>query len=72
MTEKKDILHAEDVAKELGKSKQTIYRWIKNGQFPHGKSTPGGQIWTRKKLLDWASYGQATAKELKTMASLGN
>lgn len=66
----KDILNIHEVAAEVGKSKQTIYRWISKGIFPHGKDTPSGQIWTRAALLRWAETGQATKKELLTMASL--
>lgn len=65
-----DVLNIHGVAKELGKSPQTIYRWISKGVFPHGKNTPGGQVWTRAALLRWAETGQATKKELATMASL--
>lgn len=65
-----DVLNIHGVAKELGKSPQTIYRWIARGVFPHGKRTPGGQIWTRNQLLRWAEIGQASKKELQTMASL--
>lgn len=65
----KTILRVEDVAEQLKRSPQTIYRWIRNGKFPKGKPAPGGMIWTQAKLEKWASYGQVSDKELKAMAS---
>lgn len=61
------LYDVDDVAAELKCSRQTVWRWIREGKFPRGKSVPSGQIWTRDIILAWASSGQATKKQLREM-----
>ena len=49
------ILRRTEVQKMIGNpSKATLYRWIKNGEFPPPRRLGGGSVgWLESTITDW-------------------
>ena len=60
----------DDVAKAMGKSKDTIWRWVRDGRFPRGKDTPAGMIWQMERIADFLNKGQPTDKEIRLCSQM--
>tara|TARA_B100000029_G_C16779880_1_gene668829 strand:- start:133 stop:360 length:228 start_codon:yes stop_codon:yes gene_type:complete len=57
-TEAEQPLGVQEIAKELGFSRQTVSSWQQRKQFPEPDGlVSGGQvrIWKRKSVVDWAN-----------------
>lgn len=47
-------LSINQISERLSVTPVTIYRWIKLGQFPHGRHfSPGCRRWSLREVLDW-------------------
>ena len=58
----KTILRAADVASILGVSLPTLYRWIRDQNFPRGFRYGGNTVgWTRETVASWISAKQNVA-----------
>jgi len=56
-------LSVEEIARHLGVSKETIYRWVEKGKIPSHKV---GRQWKFKvtEVDDWVKNGEADEREL--------
>lgn len=49
------LLTIEQVTEIVPKSRRTIYRWVKAGQFPRGYQIgPASVAWLRSEVIEWA------------------
>lgn len=53
MTEKKNLMRLADVIEKCKISKTTIWRKVKNGEFPKAKVVGGLSFWYEKDIDDW-------------------
>jgi len=52
-------LSINQISERLSVTPVTIYRWIKLGQFPHGRHfSPGCRRWSLQEISDWAASRQ--------------
>ena len=56
-------LSVAQISERLSVAPVTIYRWIKQGQFPAGRHfSPGCRRWSLQEIIDWEnSCGTANA-----------
>ncbi|WP_412475761.1 helix-turn-helix domain-containing protein [Halobacteriovorax sp. YZS-1-2] len=61
-------LSVEEIAKHLGVSKETIYRWVEKGKIPASKV---GRQWKFKMTLvdEWVLSGEASENKIAKDAS---
>jgi predicted DNA-binding transcriptional regulator AlpA len=50
--EARGVLRLQDVCRYLGRSKSTIWRWMRERGFPH-PTHPGLGFWTREQIDRW-------------------
>lgn len=63
----KEYGRVDDLAKTFGKSKHTIWRWVREGRIPKGMNTPAGMVWQMERLGDFINRGQVSEKNMRML-----
>jgi len=62
-----DLLSPSEVAKWLGKHRETVYRWRRDNRMPAPDKVTGTHIfWTKKTLGDWHENRIRSRQERRT------